>query len=452
MKKLSTGKMWLFAVGQFGWSLLSGVIGSWLVFFYQPDLAVEGSIKTVFIPQGLVVFGVITIIGAITAIGRLFDAFTDPWIASLSDRCKSKQGRRIPFLKWSALPLAISTLLVFYAPISETSWINAIWLFVFVILYYISITAYCTPYNALIAELGHNSEERLNISTAISLTFFLGTAIGYQASAIWGIFEPSMGRVAAVRLTFLIFSVIAFVCMMVPVLTIKEKDYVVAKPSQGSAVSSLTNTFKNKNFRIFVASDIFYWIALTMFQTGLAFFVTSLLGLSTAMSGLYFIIMSVLSVVFYVPVNMISRKVGKKVLVLVAFGIFSVAYIFTSFFGTSMGISPVVQGYILVVLASLPMAIFGILPNAMVADIAESDAKVTGENREGMFYAARTFAFKLGQSIAMLIFTAVATVGLGTGKGYRLVAIIACVFCLLGGIALFFYDEKSINAIIKKVS
>jgi Na+/melibiose symporter-like transporter len=452
MKKLSTGKMWLFAVGQFGWSLLSGVIGSWLVFFYQPDLAVEGSIKTLFIPQGLVVFGVITIIGAITAIGRLFDAVTDPWIASLSDRCKSKQGRRIPFLKWSALPLAISTLLVFYAPISETSWINAIWLFVFVILYYISITAYCTPYNALIAELGHTSEERLNISTAISLTFFLGTAIGYQASAIWGIFEPSMGRVAAVRLTFLIFSVIAFVCMMVPVLTIKEKDYVVAKPSQGSAVSSLTNTFKNKNFRIFVASDIFYWIALTMFQTGLAFFVTSLLGLSTAMSGLYFIVMSVLSVVFYVPVNIISRKVGKKVLVLVAFSIFSVAYIFTSFFGTSMGISPVVQGYILVVLASLPMAIFGILPNAMVADIAESDAKVTGENREGMFYAARTFAFKLGQSIAMLIFTAVATVGVGTGKGYRLVAIIACVFCLLGGIVLFFYDEKSINAIIKKES
>ena len=104
MKKLSTGKMWLFAIGQFGWSLLSGVIGSWLVFFYQPDLAVEGSIKTVFIPQGLVVFGIITIIGAITALGRVFDAFTDPWIASLSDRCQSKKGRRIPFLKWAALP------------------------------------------------------------------------------------------------------------------------------------------------------------------------------------------------------------------------------------------------------------------------------------------------------------------------------------------------------------
>ena len=235
MKKLSTGKMWLFAIGQFGWSLLSGVIGSWLVFFYQPDLAVEGSIKTVFIPQGLVVFGIITIIGAITALGRVFDAFTDPWIASLSDRCQSKKGRRIPFLKWAALPLALSTVLVFWAPVNRTSWLNALWLLVFILIYYISITAYCTPYNALIAELGHTSEERLNISTVISFTFFLGTAIGYQASAIWGIFEPYMGRVNAVRITFVIFAIIAFICMLVPAFTINEKEYVEIKPSQTSA-------------------------------------------------------------------------------------------------------------------------------------------------------------------------------------------------------------------------
>ena len=39
MKKLTTGKIWLFAVGQFGWALLSGIISNWLVYFYQPDEA-----------------------------------------------------------------------------------------------------------------------------------------------------------------------------------------------------------------------------------------------------------------------------------------------------------------------------------------------------------------------------------------------------------------------------
>src|SRR5574344_1311402 len=39
MKSLSKGKTWLFAIGQFGWALLSGLIGSWLVYFYQPEQA-----------------------------------------------------------------------------------------------------------------------------------------------------------------------------------------------------------------------------------------------------------------------------------------------------------------------------------------------------------------------------------------------------------------------------
>lgn len=98
MKKLTTAKIWQFAAGQFGWALLSGIISNWLRGF--------------------------TIIGGITAFGRIFDVFTDPMIASWSDRCTSK-GRRIPFLKGTSLPLALSTVLVFWSPVNENSWINA---------------------------------------------------------------------------------------------------------------------------------------------------------------------------------------------------------------------------------------------------------------------------------------------------------------------------------------
>ena len=201
MKSLSTPKIWLFATGQFGWSLLSGLISNWLVYFYQPDEAAVSQGQTLFIPQGLVVFGIFTVIGGITAFGRLFDAVTDPWIASLSDRCTSKQGRRIPFLKWASLPLALSTVLVFWSPVNQTSMVNACFLFVMVMAYYLSITAYCTPYNALIPELGHDQKERLNISTVISFTFIAGTAVAYLAPVIWGGLIPAFGRVGAIRVT-----------------------------------------------------------------------------------------------------------------------------------------------------------------------------------------------------------------------------------------------------------
>ena len=58
------------------------------------------------------------------------------------------------------------------------------------------------------------------------------------------------------------------------------------------------------------------------------------------------------------------------------------------------------------------MALLGIIPQAIVADVAEEDAIVTGEKREGMFFAARTFAMKLGQSIAMLVFTSLAIISI----------------------------------------
>ena len=448
MKKLTTGKIWQFAAGQFGWAMLSGIISNWLVYFYQPDEAAISQGQTVFIPQGLAILGIITVIGGITALGRVFDAFTDPMIASLSDRCTSKNGRRIPFLKWASLPLALATVLVFWSPVNEKSWINAVFLLVMVLAYYLFITAYCTPYNALISELGHTQQERLNISTAISFTFIAGTAVAYLAPAIWEIFVPALGRVGAIRLTFTVMAAIAWLCMLVPVFCIREKEYVNTVPVQESAFHSLAATFRNGEFRKFVGSDIFYWIALTMFQTGLPFFVTSLLKLPETMTTLYFVGMTALSVLFYLPVNKLTPKFGKKRMLLFAFVMFSTAFFYTGFMGKIPFLSAAAQGFVLMVFAALPMAIFGILPQAMVADIAESDSVTTGSNREGMFFAARTFAFKLGQSLSMLIFTAVSTIGTATGVGYRIAAFGAALFCGIGAVLLVFYNENKINAVI----
>lgn len=448
MKKLTTGKMWLFAVGQFGWALLSGLISNWLVYFYQPDQVSIGQGQTIFVPQGLVIFGIFTVVGGITAFGRIFDAFTDPWIASCSDRCKSKDGRRIPFLRWASLPLAVSTVLVFWSPVNGLSWVNGVFLFVMVMAYYLSITAYCTPYTALIPELGHTQKERLDISTVISFTFIAGTAVAYLAPVLWGMLIPGVGRIAAIRITFAVMAGIAFVCMQVPVWAIKEKEYVNTAPTEDSAFHSLSATFKNGEFRKFVGSDIMYWIGLTMFQTGLPFFVTSLLKLPESMTTLYFVSMTALSLIFYIPINKIASRIGKKKLLLFAFAVFSCAFLYTGFMGKIPVLSPEIQGWILTVSAALPMAVFGILPQSIVADIAQGDAKATGDNREGMFYAARTFAFKLGQSVSMLIFTAVSTVGVSSGMGYRIAGGLAAGFCLLGGLIFLFYDERKINSII----
>src|SRR5574344_987751 len=446
MKSLSKGKIWLFAIGQFGWALLSGLIGSWLVYFYQPNAESIAAGQPLFIPQGTVIFGALTIIGLITAAGRIFDAITDPLVASMSDNCKSPVGRRIPFLKWSAIPFAVITVLVFCTPFKNNQVLNAIWLAVMVLLYYMAITLYCTPYTALYSEITHTEEERMLASTAISLTFIAGTAVAYCAPTIWNALTPAFGRINAMRIAFSILAVISLICMYVPVFTIKEKDYVDSVPVQGNMFQSLGKTFKNKNFRIFVGSDIFYWIGLTMFQTGLPYFVTALLGLPESYFMPMFVGMTALSLVFYVPINLMTKKLGKKRMVLLAFALFTIAFAYTSLTGKFAHIPATVQAVILVVISSFPMAIFGILPQAMVAECAEYDSKLTGESRQGMFFAARTFCFKLGQSVAMLLFTSLSIIGssrhLVTEQGCRTVAVLSSILCLIGGIILFFFNDK----------
>lgn len=465
MKSLSRKMMWCYAIGQLGWSIISGLIGSWLVYFYQPNQEAinEGMISL--IPQGRVVLGILTFIGLVTAVGRIFDAVTDPLVGNWSDNCKNKLGRRIPFMRWSAIPLGLIFILVFCAPIPRISAINTVWLFVTVLAYYFLITCYCTPYTSLLAELPHNQDEKLKLSMCISLTFIVGTCIGYAAPVIWGaLIGGGMERIPAMRITFAILSILATIFMLVPAFGIKEKDYCDAQPSSSNMFVSLGKTFKNKDFRIFVAQDIIYFFGLAMFQTGLPFFVTSLLHLPESMTTVMMGGLTILSLCFYPFVTKMAAKWGKKKLLIAAFFGFFLTFGFTALSGEKLSFIPVyVQAAIIVLLGSFPQAIFGIIPQTIVADIALSDEVQTGESRSGMFYAARTFAMKLGQSLAMLLFTSLATIGAakavaqtaeageqaaGSPFGYRIVALVAAICCILGGLIMKVFNEKKILDII----
>lgn len=443
-KKLaSNGILWKFAIGQLGWAALAGVISNCLVYYYMPEQSLIDQGQSLFITQTAVFLG-LTVIGIITALGRLFDAFTDPWIASLSDRCKHKLGRRIPFMRYAAIPFGIITVLVFWSPVQGESMVNNIFLGIMMLLFYLAMTCYCTPYNALIPELGRTQKLRINVSTFISATYFIGTALAYTVPTIASMLAPSLGVPGAYRVAVGGLAVIAVVCMLVPAFGIDEQVYADTTPSESPAFSSLVKTFKNKEFQTFVASDILYWIAFTMFQTGLLFYVTQLMGLTEAWSTILLVLMMVVAFILYIPVNFLAKRLGKKKLIVFAFSFFAVTFGITALSGM-LGVPVEAWGVLIAILASIPLAILGVLPQAVVADIADVDAYDTGEARQGMFYAARTFAMKLGQAVSMLVFTGIIAMDIGDMK-YRITAVVACVFCLLGAIVFARYHEKKVLA------
>ena len=254
-----------------------------------------------------------------------------------------------------------------------------------------------------------------------------------------------MEKVAAMRLAFTILSLIALVFLYIPVLAIDEKRYCVSTPSDVKMVDSMKATFRNKHFTLFVASDLVYWVAVTVFQSALIYYVTILLNLPEETTGTLLIILGLGSFLFYVPVNLVSRKFGKKKLLLSAFFLFILTYVFGAFLGTLPVVS-MTQAFILVGLGSIPMAIFGILPNAVIADIAEFDARTTGVRREAMFFGTRTFMSKMGQMVSMLIISALLLIERNGSNeiGIRLTAVAAAVFCFIGMLILLGYDEAAV--------
>ena len=454
-RRLTKKEMRIFAVGQLGWSILSGLINAWLVTFYLPTTQDVEKGAHFYLPTGLIIFGILTILGLIAFICRIFDAVTDPWIASLSDRSTNPKGRRIPFMKRAAVPFAVIAVLVFFAPVNGVSGVNIAWVLCTLILFYLFMTMYCTPYNALISEFGKTQEDRMYISTAISLTFFFGTLIAYLPFVFAGVLQGmAMSFAWSYRACFIVLAIVALICMLIPVFKLNEKEFVDAVPSDSNAIKSLAKTFQNKEFVKFAASDIAYWIGLTLFQTGLPFFVKVSMELDASWAMYLLGGMTVLSACFYPIVSKLVSKFGKKKLVITGFLGLALAYVVTALIGILPGFKGIVPGILIVAISAFPMALLGIIPQAIVADVAEQDAIVTGEKREGMFFAARTFAMKMGQSVAMLVFTSLAVLGTtqdlksndltASPIGLRIVAIVAICFCVLGAVILAAYDEKKV--------
>ncbi|MBP5750608.1 MAG: MFS transporter, partial [Firmicutes bacterium] len=286
--------------------------------------------------------------------------------------------------------------------------------------------------------------------------------IAFGGKMIWEALYYATGwdYYVCARLTLGVLALIALVCMLLPAFVIHEKEYDDTPPVRENAFKSLSKTFSNRHFRVFVLSDVIYWIGITIFNTGFIYYVEVLLELNNYM--ILFIFMTFVTFVCYPIVNVLSRRFGKKKLLVVGFALFGFAFLVSAFAGKVAFIPNQIYGFIICVLVGVPLSILGVIPQAIVADIAESDNIETGENHDAMFYAARTFAFKLGQSIAMIIFTSLAVIGQytalneageevirNTGFGYRISLIIALILCIAAMAVILRYDEKKVMSVIE---
>lgn len=436
------GVLILYATGQLGWSLGGYGVGNLLIYFYMPPEQGQPVFPS-FLFQGSVLL-VFTLIGILSAGGRFLDALIDPIIANWSDRKISGLGKRRWFMLWGALPLVVTGFLVFYPLTDSESASNFVWLALMIGLYYFFFAFYVIPYTALMAELGHTAADRLRISTLTSIAWALGFILGNSVYAIQGIFEKQgHSSVQAFQISLAILNTVALVCMLLPAIFLREKRYARQLASEHGIRTALSVVFSNRNFRWFLASDLMYWLALTFIQLGVVFYTTLLLDLDKSYAFQFSIVSFLSSFVFYWPINVLARKVGKKWLMLLAFALFAVVFAVVSV-ANLLPIPPQILLYALGVAAAFPLAVFGILPNAVIGDEVEQEEHRSGQQLSGMFFGVRAFVMKVGISLSNLIFPSLLLFGKSTEKplGVQLTALSAIIFCLIGWGVFRKYDDR----------
>lgn len=436
-----------YALGQMGWSILINIVGLTLVYFYlPPDTA--GLPALISDRTFLVVFNAIAIMAAV---GRLFDGIIDPAVASWSDRSRHPRGRRIPFMAWATLPMAIFLALMFVPPVGALSAWNIAWLFAMQTLFYFFFTLYETPYSALLPELGHTPGQRLNLATWVSITWALGLVVAAQTPAIADLLQGALGiesRIRALQVAISLLAGLGALLMFLPVLTIDERKYTNPEPSSIPMGEALGRTFRNPHFFYYVIADMTYFTATTIVNTGLLYYTTVLLGLSEATAGTMLVLLIAVSFVCYPFVNLLARRVGKKPLIVGSLLALSAVFVAIYFLGR-YPLPPMTQAILLVLLYAVPLAPMAILPNAVLGDIAEHDAQRSGVRQEGMYFAARSVLQKLGVTLGIVIFAGLTAFGRNPGDdlGIRLSALVGFAFCLIAGLVFARYNEREVLGI-----
>lgn len=429
-----------------GWSILTNNITVMLIYFYVPP---SNSQMDVLIPQAMI-FGILTILSLIAASGRLLDAITDPLIAYWSDRLKHPRGRRIPFMLFSFLPAAVCCILIFFPYQRAESSDNIWWLALTQAGFYLFMTAYIVPYNALLPELAPTHEDKIRLSTLLSLAFVVGIIISSQTPslAIWleSVFR-GMTRHQSLQWAIAWQVVAGTVFLMIPVLAIKESKLLKSQPTTLAFSSAIRQILTNRNFLIFILADFAYFVSLTIVSSSLLYVLTVLLGLEESLGGAVMGLLVVVSLLFYPTVGSLVKKIGKKPLVVGSLIIQGLLLFCVYFFGR-LPLPPKTQIFGFAVLAAIPSAYLGILPYAIIANLAKRDTERTGQQKEAMYFAARNFSTKLGQTVGIMIFAVLTIFGKDPGNdlGIRLSAIFGGLLCLVAGVVfLGFHEEKEVE-------
>lgn len=379
----------IYASAYLGIALVTYVVGSWITYFYAPP-----------IDSGLAARMTPALVGLAMALGRVVDAITDPLVGAWSDRYKSPRGRRMPFLRRSAFPLALVFALLWTPPDGVSRAGAFIYLSFLFGLFFAFYTLYVAPYLALLPELARSSKERIAWSGWQGVFNIVGLAAGGLGA---GLLIESVGFSGM----GIALAAVSFVSFAIPAWTIRETSD-AGEVASHSLIETMRLAMANPAFRPYVAGQFFFWLALYIVMAGTPYLVTTVMGGGEADAALTLGVSLIVALVCLPLLTKLTRSIGLKRALLLSMAWFCVVLLLWGGIGRfSLPLSPYSQGLVLFALAGLPLAALFVLPNALVAEVTDLDFARTGSRREAVYFGMQGLIVKFAVSLSALVATQV---------------------------------------------
>ena len=400
----------------------------WLLFFLAPPKDEASPASVPGLDWGFIDIDPRVFVGVLLTAGRIIEVLDDPIIGWWSDRTRSRWGRRLPFVIFGTPFLALFFALLWLTPSGNASYVNAVYLFIILELFFLANTLSGGPYESLLPEIARSHKDRMSI---VAWQFYFGVFGALLGLVLSGLIKDTFGFFTMGA----IFAACAVAFRYVGVSGIWRVAPRETSPARIKLKAAFMATLSNKQFLYFVPTFVFFQLAVSMVTAWLPFFVEEVLekenggAFTSILTGAALLAM-LLSV--FVLWRLANTK-GKRWVYSACLLATAVYMPFLFFTGFIPGIPKLAQGIAMAFLAGIPMAGVNLLPRAITADITDYDELRTGMRREGMFYASQNLFEKIGSSFAPLMLALVLLLGETTADplGIRMVGPVA-------GVAAFF--------------
>lgn len=346
-----------------------------------------------------------TMVGVALALGRLWDAFSDPFMGSISDNARTRWGRRRPFILLGGILCALAFFVLWSVPQALGEWAQFAWIMACILLFYTATTVFSVPWLSLGYELNPDPVERTRLQAW--RTYFGGAAIlcvpWFYRWAQADIFGDTMTGIrwigAAAGLGCLLFALPVF-------LGCRERVETSGQPQQHTPFwQGLRETLENRPFLILVVGIVVPLLCIPMLVGSLGLYVNSyyvfsgdtkagatyVAAFGTAMFVLKFVLVPI-------GVRLVARY-GKIQVVRWTLWLGLAASLSKFFLYTPS--APWLQ-FVNIIPFAPSVAVFWLLVDPMKADCADYDEWKTGRRRSGTYAAVANWIEKATMTTMLL--------------------------------------------------